>query len=461
VSPPGCIILAAGEGTRLKSKTAKALQLLCGKPLIRHVLDTIGQTETAPVVVIIGAGRQQMTALLQDYEVQVAHQPELLGTGHAVMCAQQALGDFSGDILVTCADIPLVRAATLQHLIDEHQRSEAAATILTTVCDDPTGYGRIVRNQQGLVQAIVEHKDADEQIRQINEINTSIYCFQTQPLFAALRSITPDNVQKEYYLTDVIPQLLAQQLPVAAVVAEDPEEVMGINTRAQQAAAEQLARQRVHQRLMAEGATLIDPPSTFIDDQVTIGRDTVIWPGAFILGNTQIGDDCTIGGHVLISNCQIGNGVQMKHCSVVTDSRVGDGVQIGPFAHIRDETTVQEQSRVGSFAEVARSNLGPGTTDKHFSYLGDAEVGANVTVGAGAITCNYDGQTKHKTIIEDGAFVGSDAAIVAPVTIGKSAYIGAGSVITKDVPPGALALVRGQQENIEGWADQQKRRDTS
>lgn len=459
MSSIACIILAAGEGTRLKSKIPKALQILCGKPLICHVLATIRQIAVAPVIVVVGAGREQMMALLQNCEVQVAYQPELLGTGHAAMCAEQALQDFSGDVLVTCADIPLARPSTLQHLIDEHQRSDAAATVLTTVSDDPTGYGRIVRDQQGLVQAIVEHKDADEQIRQINEINTSIYCFRAQSLFSALHNITPDNVQEEYYLTDVIPELLAQQLPVAAVIAKDSDEVMGINSRAQQATAERVARDRVRQRLLAAGVNLIDPASTFIDDQVTIGHDTVIWPGAFILGNTQVGDDCTIGGHVLISNCQISNDVQIKHCSVVTDSRVGSNVQIGPFAHIRDETTVQEQSRVGNFAEVVRSNLGPGTKDNHFSYLGDAQVGPNVNIGAGAVTCNYDGQTKHKTIIEEGALIGSDAAIVAPVTVGKGAYIGAGSVITRDVPAGALAVARSRQKNIEGWANQRKRRD--
>ncbi len=454
-----CIILAAGEGTRLKSKIPKALQLLCGRPLISHVLAAVQPTEADPIVVVIGAGRGQMTALLQDYQVEIAYQSELVGTGHAVICAQPLLQDFSGDILVTCGDIPLVRPQTLQRLVREHQRTGAAATILTTRCDDPTGYGRIVRDEEGCVQSIVEHRDADEQIRQINEINTSIYCFQAQPLFAALHQVSSDNTQGEYYLTDVIPQLLGQGLPVAAVIADDPDEVMGINTRAQQAAAERVARQRVRQRLMEAGVTLIDPPSTFIDDQVQIGRDTVVWPGAFIRGNTQIGDDCVIGGHTLISDCQIADGVHINHCSVVADSQVGQGVQIGPFAHIRDETTIQRDSYIGSFAEVVRSHLGPQTTDKHFSYLGDARLGSNVNIGAGVITCNYDGRSKHLTIIEDGAFIGSDAAIVAPVTIGKGAYVGAGSVITKDVPAGSLAVGRADQKNIEGWADRRRSRE--
>ena len=457
MSALACIILAAGEGTRLNSKIPKALQLLCGQPLIAHVLAQVQQAEAAPIIVVVGAGREPMTALLENHQVQIAYQSQLLGTGHAVMCAQPLLQDFSGDILVTCADIPLIRAQTLSQLVDQHRSAGAAATILTALYDDPTGYGRIVRDDAGRVQGIVEHKDANAQIRQLNEINTSIYCFQAQPLCAALQRITPDNVQGEYYLTDVISELLAAQLPVAAMVADDPEEVMGINTRAQQAQAEGLARQRVRESLMAAGVTLIDPPSTFIDDGVRIGRDTVVWPGAFILGATQIGEDCVIGGHVLVSNCRIGTGVQIKHCSVVSDTQVGERVQIGPFAHIRDETTIGPDARIGSYAEVARSRLGPGVTDKHFSYLGDAQVGANVTVGAGALTCNYDGRAKHQTIIEDDAFIGSDAALVAPLTIGKGAHVGAGSVITKDVPAEALAVTRGQQQNIEGWA--QRRQD--
>ncbi len=459
MSSTACIILAAGEGTRLKSKLPKALQLLCGRPLISHVLAAVQPTEADPIVAVVKAGREAMMALLKPSPVQIVDQPELLGTGHAVMCAEPILADFSGDILITCADIPLVRPATLHNLIQEHQRTGAAATILTAIFDDPSGYGRIIRNEQGLVQSIVEHKDADPQTRQIKEINTSIYCFQAQPLFAALHQISPDNAQDEYYLTDVIPQLLGRGLPVAAVVADDPDEVMGINTRAQQAAAEQVARQRVRQRLMEAGVTLIDPPSTFIDDQVRIGRDTVVWPGAFIRGNTQIGEDCVIGGHTLISDCQITDGVHIYHCSVVADSQVGQGVQIGPFAHIRDETTIQRDSYIGSFAEVVRSHLGPQTIDKHFSYLGDARLGSNVNIGAGVITCNYDGRSKHLTIIEDGAFVGSDAAIVAPVTIGKGAYVGAGSVITKDVPAGSLAVGRADQKTIEGWADRRRSRE--
>jgi len=449
---PACIILAAGEGTRLKSKYPKALQPLCGKPLVLHAIDAAQAAGADPIVVVVGAGVEQMRTVLADTDVRIAHQAERKGTGHAVMCAEAALEGYRGDVLVTCADIPLLRPQTLSELAAEHSQSNAAATVLTTICPDPTGYGRVVRDEDGHVRQIVEHDDADQQLRQIKEINTSIYCFQATALFGALPRLSADNVQGEYYLTDVIPELLRQDQLVAAVTAPDWQEVMGINTRAQQAEAERIARDRVRQRLMDSGVLLMDPASTFIDCEVQIGPDTVIWQGAALLGQTQIGDDCVIESNVRIENCQIADRVQVRHCSVVTDSRLSNEVQVGPFAHIRDNSEIREQACVGSYAEVVRSVVGPRTYGKHFSYLGDAQVGADVNIGAGVITCNYDGQAKHRTVIEDGAFIGSDAAIVAPVTIGARAYIGAGSVITKDVPPAALAVSRGHQKNIEGWA---------
>ncbi len=449
---PACIILAAGEGTRLKSKYPKALQPLCGKPLVLHAVDAARAAAADPVVVVVGAGAEQVRTILADRDVRIACQQELKGTGHAVMCAEEALEGYQGDVLVTCADIPLVRPQTLSRLATEHSQSGAAATVLTTICPDPTGYGRVVRDEEGRVQQIVEHSDADEQYQRIQEINTGIYCFQAAALFAILPRLSADNVQGEYYLTDVIPELLRQGQPVAAVTAPDWQEVMGINTRAQQAEAEKIARDRVCQRLMEAGVLLLEPTSTFIDCEVEIGSDTIIWPGVVILGQTQIGSDCLIESNVRIENCRIADRVQVRHCSVVTDSRLGNEVQVGPFAHIRDNSEICEQARVGSYAEVVRSVIGPRTYDKHFSYLGDARVGADVNIGAGVITCNYDGQTKHRTVIEDGAFIGSDAALVAPVAIGARAYIGAGSVITKDVPPDALAVERGPQKNIEDWA---------
>jgi len=453
---PACIILAAGEGTRLKSKYPKALQPLCGKPLVLHAIDAAHAAGADPVVVVIGAGAEQMRTTLAGSDVRIAYQAERKGTGDAVMCAETALEGYQGDVLVTCADIPLVRPQTLSQLAAEHSQSGAAATVLTTICPDPTGYGRMVRDEDGRVQQIIEHDDADPQIQQINEINTSIYCFQATALFGALPRLNAENVQGEYYLTDVIPQLLDEGHTVAAVTAPDWHEVMGINTRAQHAEAEKIARDRVRQRLMDDGVMLMDPASTFIDCEVEIGPDTVIWPGAALLGKTHIGSDCLIESNVRIENCQIADRVQVRHCSVVSDSLLGNKVQVGPFAHIRDDSEIREQACIGSYAEVVRSVVGPRTYDKHFSYLGDAQVGADVNIGAGVITCNYDGQAKHRTVIGEGAFIGSDAAIIAPVTIGAGAYIGAGSVITKDVPPNALAVSRGHQKNIEGWAKRRR-----
>jgi len=455
---PACIILAAGEGTRLKSKYPKALQALCGKPLVLHTIDAARAAGADPIVVVIGAGAEQMRIVLADTDVRIVHQAERKGTGHAVMCAQAALEGHQGDVLVTCADIPLVRPQTLRELAAEHSQSGAAATVLTTIYPDPTGYGRVVRDEDGRVQQIVEHDDADEQVRQIKEINTSIYCFDAVTLFGALPRLSANNAQDEYYLTDVIPELLDEGHTVAAVTAPDWQEVMGINTRAQHAEAERIARSRVRQRLMDDGVMLMDPGSTFIDCEVQIGPDTVIWPGAVILGQTQVGSDCVIQSNVRIENCQIADRVQVRHCSVVTNSRLGNEVQVGPFAHVRNDSEICEQACIGSYAEVVRSVVGPRTYDKHFSYLGNAQVGADVNIGAGVITCNYDGQAKHRTVIGDGAFIGSDAAIVAPVTIGAGAYIGAGSVITKDVPPNALAVERGPQKNIEDWAKRLRER---
>ena len=359
MSTPACIILAAGEGTRLKSKYPKAVLPLCGKPLVLHALATVKETQADPVIVVIGAGADQMQTLLADCGAVIVDQAERKGTGHAVMCAEPALQGHQGDVIVTCADIPLVRPQTLTQLVRHHTTTSAAATVLTAICEDPTGYGRVVRDEEGMVRQIIEHKDADDQTRQIREINTSIYCFNTPALLAALPRITADNAQGEYYLTDVIPQLLKEGEPVAAVSAASYQEVMGINTRAQHAEAERIARDRVRQRVMAAGVMLIDPPSTFIDQDVEIGPDTVIWPGALILGRTRVGRDCVIQSNVRLEGCEVADRVQIKHGSVVTDSQIGADAQIGPFAYIHDEANISAGTCVGSYAEVARNSTDP------------------------------------------------------------------------------------------------------
>lgn len=446
------LILAAGEGKRMKSALAKPLHRVCGRTLVDHVLGYVRALQPEQVCVVLGVGREMMQQALADEGVEIAIQHEQKGTGHAVMAAAEALAGFAGDLLVTCADIPLVRPETLQALLAEHRARGAAATVLTAMYDDATGYGRVVRDGAGLVTGIVEHKDASEEIRALREINAGIYIFDSRKLFAALGRLRPDNAQGEYYLTDVIADCVAQGEAVAAVAADDPAEVMGINNRIQLAQAETIARQRVREDLMLAGVTLIDPANTYVDAGVNIGQDTVIWPGAVITGETTIGANCTIGPHVNLDSVTVGDGCTLRQGSFVTASTLGNAVTVGPFAYIRPDCDVQDNARVGAHTELVRSVLHEGVKMSHFSYIGDSEVGPGTNIGAGAITCNYDGKNKHHTKIGDGAFIGSDAVLVAPVIIGAGAYVAAGSVITKDVPHSGLGIGRSKQENIEGWA---------
>ena len=450
------LILAAGEGKRMKSSLAKPLHRVCGRTMIDHVLGYVATLEPEAVCVVLGVGREMMEEALADEPVEIAIQHEQKGTGHAVMAAAESLAGFGGDLLVTCADIPLVRPETLAALLAEHRLRGAAGTVLTAIYDDPTGYGRVVRDGDRLVTGIVEHKDASDEIRDIPEINAGIYVFDSRKLFAALGRLRPDNAQGEYYLTDVIADFVAHGEPVAALAAADPAEVMGINNRVQLAEAETIARQRVREDLMCAGVTLIDPANTYVDAGVTIGQDTIIWPGAVITGDTTIGDRCTIGPHVQLDRVTLGDGCTIRQGSLVVGSTLGNAVTVGPCAYIRPDCEVQDKARVGAHTELVRSTLHEGVKMSHFSYIGDTEVGPGTNIGAGVITANYDGQQKNHTNIGDGAFIGSDAVLVAPVTIGAGAYVAAGSAITKDVPPEGLGIGRARQENIEDWAHREE-----
>ncbi|MFO8079852.1 MAG: bifunctional UDP-N-acetylglucosamine diphosphorylase/glucosamine-1-phosphate N-acetyltransferase GlmU [Armatimonadota bacterium] len=452
-----CVVLAAGEGTRMKSDRPKPLHEVCGRPMIDHVLRTLEELEPERMSVVVGVGADEVCAVAGD-RAAACEQAEQLGTGHATQCALPELEDFEGDVLITYADIPLVTAGTLQGLIDHHRSEEAAATVLTTEVEDPAGYGRIVRDSMGAVSAIVEHRDASPEQRGIREINTGIYVFEAQALRGALQQITPDNDQDELYLTDAIEILVAYGRPVSAVATPDAAEVMGINNRVQLATAERIARDRIREETMLAGVTLIDPPSTFIDAGVTIGRDTVIGPGCHLQGETSVGSGCELRGQVTLRSATLGNDVLVRHHTVIEHSAVGDGAQLGPFSLVRGNSEVGRECKVGSSAEMNRSRLGDGSKMQHFSYIGDTTVGEGVNVGAGAITCNYDGIDKHHTEIEDGAFVGSDVILIAPITVGKDAYTAAGSVLTKDVPPGSLAIERGDQRTIEDWAERMAER---
>ncbi|ACV61158.1 UDP-N-acetylglucosamine pyrophosphorylase [Desulfofarcimen acetoxidans DSM 771] len=443
------VVLAAGKGTRMKSKIPKVLHKVSGLPMISHVLHSVSKAGIEKKVVVVGYQGDQVAAQLGQ-DVNIAVQEEQLGTAHALLSAESMLRDFSGHILVLCGDTPLIKPQTLKDLVSFHVDSASVATVLTAKLEDPTGYGRVIRDKAGSVAKIVEQKDASPVELNIQEINTGIYCFQSEFLFEALRHISPNNAQGEYYLTDIIQLYVSQGRLVSAIAVVDAAEIQGINDRVHLAAAESVLRRQMLDKLMLGGVTVIDPASTFIDQTVEIGTDTVILPYTCIEGNTVIGSDCIIGPHTRLSDTRIGNCVEIQN-SVLLKSDVGDQSSIGPFAYIRPDTVIGEQVKVGDFVEIKKSNIGNKSKIPHLSYIGDSEIAENVNIGAGTITCNYDGVAKHRTTIEEGAFIGSNTNLVAPVSVGAGAVIGAGSTITMDVPPGALGVARGKQKNINNW----------
>ncbi|MEQ1572979.1 MAG: bifunctional UDP-N-acetylglucosamine diphosphorylase/glucosamine-1-phosphate N-acetyltransferase GlmU [Vicinamibacterales bacterium] len=446
-------VLAAGQGTRMKSVVPKVLHTISGLPLIEHVLRTARSLLPATITLIVGHGADRVrTSLAQQVDLRFALQEPQLGTAHALQQAEAALAGCSGTLVLLSGDVPLLKAATLRKLVDTHQSTGAAATVVTAVLERPYGYGRIVR-RLGRISRIVEERDASPAQRQIQEINSGIYAFDLAPLFASLRAIASKNAQGEYYLTDLIAIYRKRALPVETLVIDDPQEIRGINSRSELAEVSTHVRQTKNEELMAAGVTLIDPATTYIEADVEIGPDTVIHPGVVIEGHTRIGSACEIQAHVRISDSEIANRVTINNFCLLVGARVADGASVGPFAHIRPDTSVGENARVGNFVELKKTSLGRGSKANHLAYLGDATVGANVNIGAGTITCNYDGTQKHQTIIEDGAFIGSDTQLIAPVRIGAGAYVAAGSSITGDVPAGALGIARGRQSNIEGWTE--------
>jgi bifunctional UDP-N-acetylglucosamine pyrophosphorylase/glucosamine-1-phosphate N-acetyltransferase len=446
------LVLAAGEGTRMKSEVAKPLIPVCGRPMLFHALDELELVGARPVAVVVGVRRDQVIAALAQRPVEVVVQDPPLGTGHAVRCAEDLFAGFDGDLIVTYADIPLLRAETLLALVEEHRRAGAAGTLLTAFFDDPTGYGRVVRGPDGRVTAVVEEKEADDATRAIREINTGVYVFEAAALFEALGYIEPSSVKGELYLTDTVKVLNDRGLTVAALAVQDPREVMGVNDRVQLAEAEAVARGRIRDRLMRDGVTMLDPATTYVDAGVLIGRDTVLSPGVHILGRSKIGANCTVAPNAYVENGQLGDGCAVQVGAILRDSSAGQGCSMGPYCHIRDGSRLDDGVRIGSYTEVVRSHIGADSRALHFSYLGDATLGEGVNIGAGAITCNFDGRHKHPTVIESGAFVGSDAVLIAPVRIGAGAYIAAGSVVTEDVPAGSLAIARERQTVRPDWA---------
>jgi bifunctional UDP-N-acetylglucosamine pyrophosphorylase / glucosamine-1-phosphate N-acetyltransferase len=443
------IILAAGQGTRMKSKLYKVLHPVCGKPMVQHVIDQVKSLNIKEIVTIVGHGAEKVKDQL-GADSQYALQAEQLGTAHAVLQSEGMLAEKEGVTIVVCGDTPLIKAETMEALFKHHEETNAKATILTARAEDPTGYGRIVRNADGFVEKIVEHKDATEQERSINEINTGTYCFDNKLLFEAIHNVSNDNVQGEYYLPDVIEILKNQGEIVSAYVTDSFAETLGVNDRVALAEAERTMKKRINEFHMRNGVSLIDPDNTYIGPDVTIGQDTVIFPGTTISGTTAIGSECQLGPNSEISDCEIGNNTVIRQ-SAAYNSKIGSEVNIGPFAHIRPDSDIHDEVKIGNFVEIKKAVFGRGSKASHLSYIGDAEVGADVNIGCGSITVNYDGKNKFLTKIEDGVFIGCNSNLVAPVTIGKGAYVAAGSTITEDVPGEALALARARQVNKEDY----------
>lgn len=445
------VILAAGKGTRMRSKLPKVLHKVGGKAMLQHVLDAADAAGAAEKIVIVGHGAELVESMVGE-QGKIVLQAEQLGTGHAVMQTKDALAGFTGTAMILCGDTPLLDGEELKKFYEAHVQSGAAATVLTAFMDNPFGYGRIVRDADGNVQGIVEEKDADAQQKLIKEINTGIYCLECPLMFDVLATLTCDNAQGEYYLTDVLTKLNEAGKKVGGVVTEDSDMVMGINSRRQLAEAESVMRVRILNKLMDEGVTIMDPASTFIESSVKIGRDTVIYPFSWLEGNTEIGEDCEIGPNVRLTNVEVGNGTHLQFV-YGHDCKVCDEVTAGPYVHLRPDTVIGNKVKIGNFVEVKNSNVGTGTKLPHLTYIGDSDIGSGVNMGCGCITVNYDGKKKHRTVIEDNAFVGCNTNLVAPVTVKAGCYIGAGSTITKEVPENSLGIARAKQKNIEGWAE--------
>jgi bifunctional UDP-N-acetylglucosamine pyrophosphorylase/glucosamine-1-phosphate N-acetyltransferase len=451
------VILAAGESTRMRSRRPKALHLLGGRRLIDYPV-RVARALGARVVLVVGRGADDVRAAVGEApDLAYVEQKERLGTGHALLQARGACGDEADAVLVLPGDQPLMSEAMLRALVDHHRATGAAATLLTAEVGDPAGYGRVVR-EGGRPVAIVEHRDATAAQKAIREIGTSTYCFDPKRFWPALDRLTPQNEQGEYYLTDVVALLSKDGAPVEALAAPHPEECMGINDRKQLAEVAATLRRQTLERLMGAGVTILDPSATYVDDSVSVGADTVIYPGVVLEGATTIGTECVVGLGSQVSGSRIGDRVTLRPYCVLSDAVVEDEAQLGPFCHLRPLSHVGARARIGNFVEVKKSRIGRGTKASHLAYIGDATIGAGVNIGAGVILVNYDGAAKHETKIGDRAFVGSNCSVVAPITIGEDAFIAAGSVVTKDVPPGALAVERSQQVMKEGWTARKRAR---
>lgn len=444
------IILSAGEGTRMKSKKPKVAHEVLGMPMVQWVVRAAREAGADPIVSVVGHGAEVVRPLVEG--TVAAEQPERRGTGDAVMCASAALADFDGSVLVLSGDCPLVRASTLAELAAAREREDAACAVLSMQLPDPFGYGRIVRSETGEFLRIVEQKDATEAEAAIGECNSGFYCFDSKLLFEALHKVGNDNAAGEYYLTDVLGILREAGLRVVAVRAGEPDECLGVNSRAQLAQATRAMQARRNAELMAAGVTMMAPELVWVGPDVRVARDAELLPGTMLMGATEIGEDSVIGPNSRLTDTVVGAGCTVDE-TIAVEARIDDGATCGPRAYLRPGAHLMEGAKAGTHVEIKKSTIGPGSKVPHLSYIGDTTMGAGVNVGAGSITCNYDGAHKHATTIGDDVFIGSDTMMVAPVSIGSGAVVGAGSVITKDVPEGALAVARARERMIEGWAE--------
>jgi bifunctional UDP-N-acetylglucosamine pyrophosphorylase/glucosamine-1-phosphate N-acetyltransferase len=449
------LILAAGEGTRMKSELPKVAHVVLGVPMVRLVVDAARAFGADPVVVITGHRAEVVEALLPGETC--VRQDRQLGTGHAVTCAADALAGVSGSLLVLSGDTPLIRPETLGALVGARERAGAAASVLTANIPDPS-LGRVVRDADGAVAAIVEHKDATPEQAAIAEVNTGTYCFDAEVLFRHLSRLKSDNAQGEFYLTDMIALLRSEGLAVVTATTDHPIEAMGVNTRLQLAEASRALQARLNDAHMLAGVTMTDPALVWVSPSVSMGRDVVLEPMTFLMGDTTVGDGAVVGPSTRVEDSMIGAGARIDS-SVLRSVVVGDGATVGPMGFLRPGTVLEARAKTGAFVEVKNSRVGERSKVPHLSYIGDADIGHDVNVGAGSITCNYDGHAKNTTVIGDGAFIGSDTMLVAPVTIGEGATTAAGSAITHDVPAGALGIERTEQRNVEGWADRKRGQD--
>ena len=453
------IILAAGKGTRMKSELVKVLHPILGLPMLSYPIElSLKGIKAEKTIVVVGHQADRIQGMFKNFKIDIALQEKQLGTGHAVLQAIPFLQSFSGTVLILCGDVPLVELETLRSFIDTYKENGSTLSVLTAVVEEPFGYGRILRNSEGWLEKIVEEKDASEKERMIREINTGIFCVKAPFLMEGLREIGKENAQGEYYLTDMVEVAKKRGLRCSAHIVADPVEVMGINTRVDLAMANEVLRQKKLKDLMLSGVTVVDPKTTYVDRTVEVGKDSILYPNCHLQGKTKIGERCIIEPNSKISDSLIGNDVTIRANSVITESKIEEGASIGPFAHLRPLSEVKTKAKIGNFVEVKKSVIGKGSKANHLSYIGDSLLGEDVNIGAGTITCNYDGFEKHQTIIGNRVFVGSNVELVAPVKVGNDSSIGAGTTVTKDVPEGALAISRVKQKNIKRWNKKIERR---